>query len=221
MIFHNDEMKEIVEDVNVMMAIGSVDASPSASSETKRQQGNCPADDGESHLRTYVFPFCWPETLSEHQKRFELFSKFLNDEQILQMDWHLKVILIIAKPIDSVLSYVNWQILTLNSRNNLPLKKILFDEKELFWKLAYVKLGRRILGTEIERIRKKANQNSVAKFQMKTQNSNENDHSTDIKLFNAMDQELQHIRREIIKILRKYIKNSNDISFILQMIDGL
>lgn len=137
------------------------------------------------------------------------------------MDWHLKVILIIAKPIDSVLSYVNWQILTLNSRNNLSLKKILFDEKELFWKLAYVKLGRRILGTEIERNRKKANQNSVAKFQMKAQNSNENANSTDIKLFNAMDQELQHIRREIIKILRKHIKNSNDISFILQMIDGL
>ena len=56
---------------------------------------------------------------------------------------------------------------------------------------------------------------------MKAQNSNENDRSTDIKLFNAIDQELQHIRREIIKILRKHIKNSNDISFILQMIDGL
>lgn len=212
-----------------MMEFGGVNISSTSSNSTdgKRQRMCATADgDDEATLRTYVFPFCWPETLSEHQKHFEQFSRLSDDRQILRLHWLTKVILLIAKPVDSVLVYVNRLIWT-SCNANLPIKSLSFDEKELFWKFAYVKLGRRVLCPQIGVHRKQGNKNSTAKIrksknslETNTKNAEENSHSTDIELFNRIEQELQHLRKAIQEILGERIKKSS-ISSVMQLIESL
>ena len=218
LVFTPSEKIEILEDIRLMLAIGRVNTVNISGIRSERS--NCATDDDESMQRTYVFPFPWPETLAEHQKRFEEQSKISNEEEhIQQLHWHEKLILLVAKPIDSVLAYVNlagW------TENNLPLKSLSFDEKEIFWKFSYVKLGKRIL-------KPLEGQISTDKMQKtgkvsEAGNTKDISHSTTsidalTQLFNAINDELILLRKTIEGILNEHNKRSAEISVLMEMID--
>lgn len=238
MILSGTEGTEITLDVQIMMDVGNGNV---ASSDVRinRQKGrsNCTAaaagTDDESAPRTYVFPFCWPETLAEHQKQFEHFSKISNGEQLVQLHWHEKVIFVIAKPVDFVLALVNKQIWTSQQRSNLPLKSLSFDEKELFWKFAYIKLGMRILRPRIEEEKRIAKQNMQKNVNEETLESNKSDAGKDEHLIDELAKghafELEHIfarqhlllRMAITEILEERIKNNDEIIALMQRLDRI
>ena len=221
LVFTPSEKIEILEDIRLMLAIGRVNTVNISGIRSERS--NCATDDDESMQRTYVFPFPWPETLAEHQKRFEEQSKISNGEEYIQQShWHEKLILLAAKPIDSVLAYVNLTGWTENKQHNLPLKSLSFDEKEIFWKFSYAKLGKRIL-------KPLEGQISADKMQktgkvLEAGNTKVISHSTTsidalTQLFNAINDELILLRKTIEGILNEHNKRSDEISFLMEMID--
>ena len=184
--------------------------------------------------RTFVFPFCWPETLAENQKHFEQFSNISNADQLAQLHWHEKLILAIAKRVDYVMASVNRSIWRdTQPQNGLLLKSLSFEEKELFWKFSYVKLGMRILKSEFDDIcSEEGGKNSatsatrktkVRKFVESEKNLNANsgsvsEKSTLLTQTNFLDRELEHLMKKIRKLMnaRLRLRNRNEISTVMQ-----
>ena len=132
---------------------------------------------------------------------------------------------------DFLLALVNKQIWTSQQRSNLPLKSLSFDEKELFWKFAYIKLGMRILRPRIEEEKRIAKQNIQKNGNEETLESNKSDagkdeHLTDeLAKGHAFELELifthQHLRMAITEILEERIKNNDEILALMQRLDRI
>ena len=237
--FPSAESTEIINDIQDMIKVRSVS---SAADRSSRQRNLCTAgvlaaDEYFIADRTYVFPFCWPETLAENEKRFEHFSNISNsnDQQPTQLDWHEKVILLIAKKCDDIMAAVNRRIWRdTPPQSNSPLKSLSFVEKELFWKFAYVKLGIKILKSDLDECLKEKSENSSAKNatnqktkakkldestkKSKAKTSSIPDKSALLAVKNLLDRELEQVMKKISKILQARIRGRNDISYLMKFL---
>ena len=175
-------------------------------------------------LRTFVFPFCWPETLAENQKHFEQF----NDAKHAQLHWHEKVILFIAKRIDFIITAVNRRIWGLmQPKNNLRIKRLSFKEKELFWKFSYVKLGMQLLKVEFDRCLKEENEKAATSATRKTNkvrklrdaDTTNSDSDKLLPLKNLLNREAEHLMTAIRDVLYARIKSRREISHVLQLLE--
>ena len=236
--FPSAESTEIIEDIQDMIKVRSVS---SAADRSSQQRNVCPAgvldlaaDEYFISDRTFVFPFCWPETLAENQKRFEHFSSISNsnDQQSTQLDWHEKVILLIAKKCDDIMAAVNRRIWRdTPPQSDSPLKSLSFEEKELFWKFAYVKLGIKILKSDLDEClqeknlsAKNATQKTKAKKmdestkKSKAKMNSVSNKSTLLAVKNLLDRELEQLLKKIGKILQARIRSRNDISYLIKFL---
>lgn len=177
-------------------------------------------------LRTFVFPFCWPETFAENQKHFEHFSNISNDNQFAKIHWHEKVILIIAKRIDHIMVSVNrgiWR--DTPTQSDSLLNSLSFSEKEQFWKFSYIKLGMRILKFELDDFFKEKENSAAAenkKLEGRAKNLNDNsvpDELNFLEIIDLFSRELEHIMTTIRKILDAHIKSHQYISHVLQLLE--
>ena len=236
--FPSAESTEIIEDIQNMIKVRSVS---SAADRSSKQRNLCTAgvSDADEYFivdRTYVFPFCWPETLAENEKRFEHFSRISNsnDQQPTQLHWHEKVILLIAKKCDDIMATVNRRIWRdTPPQSDSPLKSLSFVEKELFWKFAYVKLGIKILKSDLDECLKEKSENSSAKNATQKTKAKKMDESTKkskakmnsvsnkstlLAVKNLLDRELEQVMKKISKILYARIRSRNSISYLMKFL---
>ena len=215
-------------DIQVMLKFRSVSSEAAQTNKCQKCADACEPTNSSSSvvngcvLRTFVFPFCWPETLAENQKHFEQF----NDAQHAQLHWHEKVILVIAKQIDYIITGVNRHIWGhIQAKNDLRIKRLSFKEKELFWKFSYVKLGMQLLKVEFDRCLKEESEKAATSATRKTKvrKLREADTNSDsdklLALKNLLNRELEHLMTTIRNVLYARIKSRREISHALQLLE--